>query len=222
MIHIKNKKRELHQRLISMNSLAYSVIFYGIFYGIKQAAFFFSLFSYLIESEFLRIIPSLFFGAFISRAMLNTSVNIEPGKEWVITSIAIFDFMVLCVITDIFNQDNWVTIINLLIFCAFVTYLGYWLNYVFVKKVKQKQEEALIEQNKAITKQNLASIEQNLAESSNQLTELSNSVATKKQELNKLNNEISERSCPFCSEPFPSKKSRDAHKGRCSKKTSNQ
>ncbi|MDB0601347.1 hypothetical protein PL373_09335 [Tenacibaculum maritimum] len=40
-------KVELYESLTSMNSLAYTIISYGIFYGIKQAAFFFKLFAYL-------------------------------------------------------------------------------------------------------------------------------------------------------------------------------
>ncbi|WP_272151843.1 hypothetical protein [Tenacibaculum aiptasiae] len=202
---------ELHESLTSMNSLSYSIISFGIFYGIKQAAFFYTLFEYLIRNEYLRLIPSLFFGYFISRAMLNISSNISEDKEWVIKSIALFDFLVLCVITDVLKQNNWISITNLLIFCAFVTYLGFWLNKVFVERVKEKQNEAL-------QKHELADINQSIVEKSNEEALLNKSLAEKKQNLKNIEQEIAERSCPHCSELFTSKRARDAHKGRCKKK----
>lgn len=202
---------EIHTRLTSMNSLSYSIISFGIFYGIKQAAFFYKLFEYLLPNEYLRVIPALFFGYFISRAMLNIAVNISSNKEWVITSIALFDFLVLCVITDVLHQKSVIDITNLLIFCAFVTYLGYWLNQVFVEKAKEKQQ-------KANNAQNLAAIKQNIASCSTQLATVEQSLATKKQELKNIEQTISEKACPYCDAVFPSKKSRDAHKGRCTHK----
>ncbi|CAL2094669.1 hypothetical protein [Tenacibaculum sp. 190524A02b] len=222
MIHKKETKTEIHMALTSMNSLSYSVISYGLFYGIKQAAFFYKLFEYLISNEIIRILPSLFFGYFISRAMLNTSINISSKKEWVTISIAVFDFLVLCVITDILKQQNWVDVINLLTFCAFVTYLGYWLNYVFVKKVKEskskakaKQELADIKQEEAITKQSLALISSNLNSKSKELAALNSSIANTKHHLEELEADLDDRTCPHCKKLYPSKKSRDAHKGSC-------
>ncbi|XKX07213.1 hypothetical protein R8G61_07885 [Tenacibaculum maritimum] len=206
----KAQKLELYESLTSMNSLSYSIISYGIFYGIKQAAFFYALFAYLISNEYLRIIPSLFFGYFISRAMLDTSSHISEKKEWVIISISVFDFLILCVITDVLGQDNWKAITKLIIFCAFVTYLGFWLTKVFVDQAKQKQKQA----NK---KEKLADIEQQITQASKELTEINNTIADQKQKFEKLEQEVADRSCPHCHEPFPSKKARDAHKGRCKK-----
>ncbi|PKH51889.1 hypothetical protein CXF68_14870 [Tenacibaculum sp. Bg11-29] len=214
----KTNKKELYESLTSMNSLAYSIISYGIFYGIKQAAFFFKLFAYLITNELLRIVPSLFFGYFISRAMLNTSVHVAEKKEWVIISISCFDFLVLCVITDVLNQNNWVDITNLLIFCAFVTYLGFWLNNVFVNRVKEKRKEAIQEQKIADSKHRLADVAQKIEVSNTTLASISTSITEEKQYLENLKQEIRERSCPYCLAPFPSKKARDGHKGRCSDK----
>ncbi len=232
----KTKKIELHESLTSMNSLSYSIISFGIFYGIKQAGFFYTLFEYLFRNQYLRVIPSLFFGYFISRAMLNISSNISEDKEWVIKSIALFDFLVLCVITDVLNQDNWISIINLLIFCAFVTYLGFWLNKVFVDKVKEKQNEKRKKQNLADSKQILAEIKesitgsnqkldgvnQKITDSENKLTEISNLITEKKQDLEKIEQEITDRTCPYCNSVFSNKKGRDTHKGRCPKKSTNQ
>ncbi|MGG8495941.1 hypothetical protein ACQY1Q_05970 [Tenacibaculum sp. TC6] len=209
------KKKPIHERLTSMDSLSYSIISYGVFYGIKQAAFFYVLFTYLIPINYLRVIPAMFFGYFISRAMLNTSVNISEKKEWVITSIAFFDFLVLCVITDVLKQTNWIDVTNLLIFNAFVTYLGFWLNQVFVKKVKTKQQEAQTNQAKATLEHTLAILEQNIAASKENLAILEQNTASKLQEIQKLKQEIEDKSCPYCSTPFSSKKARDAHKGRC-------
>lgn len=211
-------KVELYESLTSMNSLAYTIISYGIFYGIKQAAFFFKLFAYLITNEYLRAVPSLFFGYFISRAMLNTSVNISEKKEWVTISIAFFDFLVLCVITDVLNQSNWIAVTNLLIFCAFVTYLGFWLNQVFVDRIKEKRKEANEKQKIAESKQDLAAIKQNVADSSNELAIITNTIAGKTQNLEDLKQEIENRSCPHCSEIFGNKKGRDAHKSKCKNK----
>ncbi len=207
-------KKALHETLTSMNSLSYSIISYGIFYGIKQAAFFHILFAYLIPNDYIRIIPSLFFGYFISRAMLNTSVNISEKKEWVIISIAFFDFLVLCVITDVLKKSNWTDITNLLIFCAFVTYLGFWLNSVFVQKVKLERKFAEIDQRKASIEQQLAVNEQILAITEQQL-------AAKKQDLQNIEQDIEDKTCPYCSEKFQSKKARDAHKGRCKENPKN-
>ncbi|WP_299840482.1 hypothetical protein, partial [uncultured Tenacibaculum sp.] len=110
MDKINHIKIELHESLTSMNSLSYSIISYGIFYGIKQAAFFFKLFENLIPNDYLRTIPSLFFGYFISRAMLNITANVAKKSEWVSISIAAFDFLILCVIVDLLNQKNWIDI----------------------------------------------------------------------------------------------------------------
>lgn len=218
----KTKKIELHESLTSINSLSYSIISYGLFYGVKQAAFFYKLFAYLITNEYLRAVPSLFFGYFISRAMLNTSVNISEKKEWVIVSISLFDFLVLCVITDVLSQNNWIAVTNLLIFNAFVTYLGFWLNKVFVDRVKEKRKEAKEEQKTAEAKQNLADIERSIATTSSEIAKLNNTLAEKKQNIMSLDQEIENRSCPHCSEPFPSKKARDAHKGRCKRNPKNE
>ena len=215
---IKSNKIELHESLTSMNSLSYSIISYGVFYGIKQAAFFYTLFAYLITNEYLRVVPSIFFGYFISRAMLNTSVNISEKKEWVIISIAFFDFLVLCVITNVLKKDNWIAVTNLLIFCAFVTYLGFWLNKVFVDRVKDKRTEAKQNQNIADSEQNLVTIQVEIANSNIALARVSSLVAEEKQHLENIKQKIADKSCPHCSELFTSKKSRDAHKGRCSEK----
>ncbi|MCG8762939.1 hypothetical protein G1K46_09370 [Tenacibaculum finnmarkense] len=134
-------KIPLYKSLTSMRSLAVSIQSYNLFYGIKQASFFYILFEYLIPNDYLRVIPSLFFGYFVAKAMLNIAVNIPEKKEWVIVSIAVFDFLMLCVILDIMHKSDWIEIINLLIFCGFVTYVGYWLNQVFVLKVKEKELE---------------------------------------------------------------------------------
>ncbi|CAA0222156.1 hypothetical protein [Tenacibaculum maritimum] len=217
----KAQKLELYESLTSMNSLSYSIISYGIFYGIKQAAFFYALFAYLISNEYLRIIPSLFFGYFISRAMLDTSSHISEKKEWVIISISFFDFLILCVITDVLGQDNWKAITKLIIFCAFVTYLGFWLTKVFVDQAKQRKKQAAEKQKKASKKEKLADIEQQIAQASKELAEINNTVADQKQKFEKLEQEVADRSCPHCHEPFPSKKARDAHKGRCKQNPKN-
>ena len=221
MINKATNKIELHEKLTSIKSLSYSIISYGLFYGIKQAAFFYTLFAYLITDEYLRIIPSVFFGYFISRAMLNTSVNISEKKEWVIISISIFDFMVLCVITNVLKQDNWIAITNLLIFCGFVTYLGFWLNKVFVERVEEKRKEAEQEQNIADSKQTIADIKNNIADSTNELASINTSIAERNQYLENIDQKIADRSCPYCSKVFPNKKGRDSHKGKCPKKPIN-
>ncbi|WP_299124233.1 hypothetical protein [uncultured Tenacibaculum sp.] len=225
-------KVELHESLTSMQSLSYSIISYGVFYGLKQAAFFYTLFAYLFTNVYVRLLASVFFGYFISRAMLNIAINISKSKDWVIISIAFFDFLVLCVITDILNQDNWKVTTNLLIFCAFVTYLGFWLNHVFVDKVKEKQNEKREKQNLANAKQILAevkegitdsnqkldSVNQKITDSETKLTEVSSLITEKKQDLEKIEQEITDRTCPYCNSVFSNKKGRDSHKGRCPEK----
>lgn len=208
------KKLELHERLTSMNSLSYSVISYGIFYGIKHAAFLYVLFTFLIANNYIRIISSLFYGYFIAKAMLDTSVNISEKKEWVIKSISVFDFLVLCVITDILNRASIVDIINLLIFNAFVTYLGFWLNTVFVSRVKSNHENATAKQEKA-------SIEHELAELKHELAELKQERADTEQEINSIKQELADVTCPYCQRNFENKKARDAHKGRCKENPKN-
>lgn len=233
---MKNNKIELYESLTSMQSLSFSIISYGVFYGLKQAAFFYTLFAYLFTNEYIRLLASVFFGYFISRAMLNTAVNISKSKDWVIISIAVFDFLVLCVITDILNQENWKVITNLLIFCAFVTYLGFWLNKVFVDRVKEKQNEKREKQNLANSKQTLAEIKQNISDSKQELenvdqkiteseiklTEVSTLITDKKHDLEKIYQEITDRTCPYCKTVFSNKKGRDTHKGKCPKKPTTQ
>lgn len=209
------QKTELHESLTSMNSLSYSIISYGIFYGIKQAAFFYKLFEFLIPNEYLRVIPSLFFGYFISRAMLNISVNLSEENKWVGVSIAAFDFLVLCVIIDVLNHQNWIDITNLLIFCAFVTYLGFWLNLVFVNQVKQKRKKAKGDEDVANSKQNLAILEDEIVNTNQQLNNLEQSLVEKEQEIEEINQKIADRTCPHCGDYRPNKKSKDAHAAVC-------
>ncbi|WP_275552735.1 hypothetical protein [Tenacibaculum piscium] len=152
-------KIPLYKSLTSMRSLAVSIQSYNLFYGIKQASFFYILFEYLIPNDYLRVIPSLFFGYFVAKAMLNIAVNIPEKKEWVIVSIAFFDFLMLCVILDIMHKTDWIEIINLLIFCGFVTYIGYWLNQVFVLKV-EKTEKTESEQNRTDAEQIITELKQ--------------------------------------------------------------
>lgn len=211
----KTQKTELHEALTSMNSLSYSIISYGIFYGIKQAAFFYKLFEYLIPNEFLRVVPSLFFGYFISRAMLNISVNLSKENEWVGISIAAFDFLVLCVIIDVLNHHNWIDIANLLIFCAFVTYLGFWLNFVFINQVKISREKASVKQNLADLQRLLAETDQSIAKGKHELQTLEQDLASKKEHLERINQNIADRTCPHCGDFRPNKKSRDAHAAVC-------
>ncbi|SEC44921.1 hypothetical protein SAMN04489761_3023 [Tenacibaculum sp. MAR_2009_124] len=210
-----NRKIPLYERLTSMDSLSYSVISYGVFYGIKHAAFLFVLFTFLIANDYIRIVSSLFYGYFIAKAMLDTSVNISEKKEWVIKSISVFDFLVLCVITDILNRTSIVDIINLLIFNAFVTYLGFWLNTVFVERVKAKQREALGKQEKA-------DVEQNIAELKKELADYEQQKAATEHELENIKQEIADLTCPHCQRKLESKKARDAHKGRCKDNPKNQ
>lgn len=226
------EKRELYEYLTSMKSLSYSIISYEIFYGIKQAAFFFKLSALLIANEYFRIVPSVFYGYYISKAMLDTSSNINEKKKWVILSISIFDFLILCVITDVLTQKNLVDVIYLLIFNSFVSYLGFWLNHVFVEKVKEKQNEKREKQNLADAKQILAEVKQNISdskqelhsvnqeitESETKLTEVSSLIGAKNQDLEKINQEIADRTCPYCNAIFSNKKGRDTHKGKCPQK----
>ncbi|WP_299673300.1 hypothetical protein [uncultured Tenacibaculum sp.] len=228
MDKINHKKIEVHESLTSMNSLSYSIISYGIFYGIKQAAFFFKLFENLISNEYLRVIPSLFFGYFISRAMLNITANVAKKSEWVSISIAAFDFLILCVIVDLLNQKNWIDITNLLTFCAFVTYLGFWLNNVFVEKTKQKRKEAQEKQNVADNKVLLASLKQETAAEKQKLTELNQNLAdikqktaTEEQKIKAINQELEDRTCPHCGDVRKNKKSRDAHAALCGQNPKN-
>ncbi|MCG8856714.1 hypothetical protein G1L11_07650, partial [Tenacibaculum finnmarkense] len=151
-------KIPLYKSLTSMRSLAISIQSYNIFYGIKQAAFFYLLFEYLIPNDYLRVIPALFFGYFVAKAMLNIAVNIPEKKEWVIVSIAFFDFLMLCVIVDIMHKTDITEITNNLIFCGFVTYIGYWLNHVFVVKV-EKTEKTESEQKQTELEQVIAELE---------------------------------------------------------------
>ncbi|MCG8239585.1 DUF874 family protein [Tenacibaculum finnmarkense] len=271
------KKKELYKSLISMNSLSRSIQSYNIFYGIKQAAFFFILFAELITNDYLRIIPALCFGYFVSKAILDIAVNIPKNKDWVIISISIFDFFMLCVITNVLKQPSWTAVINLLIFCGFVTYIGYWLNQVFVLKVAEKEaeEKAELEQNRADAEQiradlnnakaeleqnradaeqveaalnnAKAELEQNRADAEQVKADLNNAKADLEQnradaeqvradlnnvkaeleqnradaeQVRAVNNQIDlvdtiDLMCPHCNADFPSKKSRDAHKGRC-------
>ncbi|MCD8415743.1 DUF874 family protein [Tenacibaculum dicentrarchi] len=234
MLKTTNKK-ELYKSLISMNSLSRSIQSYNIFYGIKQAAFFFILFTSLIPNDYLRIIPALCFGYFVSKAILDIAVNIPKNKDWVIISISIFDFFMLCVITNVLKQPSWTAVINLLIFCGFVTYIGYWLNQVFVLKVAEKEaeEKAELEQNRADAEQvgaalnnAKAELEQNRADAEQVGAALNNAKAELEQnradaeQVRAVNNQIDlvdaiDLICPHCNADFPSKKSRDAHKGRC-------
>uniref|UniRef100_UPI003517190B hypothetical protein n=2 Tax=Tenacibaculum dicentrarchi TaxID=669041 RepID=UPI003517190B len=151
-------KIPLYKSLTSMRSLAVSIQSYNLFYGIKQASFFYILFEYLIPNDYLRVIPALFFGYFVAKAMLNIAVNIPEKKEWVIVSIAFFDFLMLCVIVDIMHKTDITEITNNLIFCGFVTYIGYWLNHVFVVKV-EKIEKAESEQKQTELEQVIAELE---------------------------------------------------------------
>ncbi|MCG8734626.1 hypothetical protein [Tenacibaculum finnmarkense] len=239
------QKKPLYKTLTSMRSLAISIQSYNIFYGIKQAAFFYLLFEYLIPNDYLRVIPALFFGYFVAKAMLNIAVNIPEEKEWVIVSIAFFDFLMLCVIVDIMHKTDITEITNNLIFCGFVTYIGYWLNQVFVLKVEKTE--------KADTQKLIASLEQRLVAYEMQVTELEkngtdadhgrpntdhgqpntdhgrpntdhgqpstdhgrpNTDQVKEGSQTDLLDSIN-NTCPHCKLVYPSKRSRDSHKGKC-------
>ncbi|MCD8405802.1 hypothetical protein G1K75_09490 [Tenacibaculum finnmarkense] len=248
-------KIPLYKSLTSMRSLAVSIQSYNIFYGIKQASFFYLLFEYLIPNDYLRVIPALFFGYFVAKAMLNIAVNIPEKKEWVIVSIAFFDFLMLCVIVDIMHKTDTTEITNNLIFCGFVTYIGYWLNHVFVVKV-EKIEKAESEQKQTELEQVIAELElvkiekfileQKRTESEQVIAELEHrSIAFEKTETElehnrpytdhvrpdadhvrlytdqvKAGNQTNlldsiNKTCPYCKRVYPSKRSRDSHKGKC-------
>ncbi|MFL0063719.1 hypothetical protein, partial [Tenacibaculum maritimum] len=180
MLKTTNKK-ELYKSLTSMRSLAISIQSYNIFYGIKFASFFYLLSVSFIPNSYVRILSALFFGFFASKTMNNIGIHIEKGKEWVIVSLAIFDFLMLCVILDVFHKKDSIDILNSLIFCSFVPYLGYWLNHVFVLKVNEKEAEAKTEQLKADGEHHLASLEHEIKSSSIDLASLNEEIASKKE-----------------------------------------
>ncbi|MBE7649249.1 hypothetical protein [Tenacibaculum finnmarkense] len=156
----KKLKKPLHKTLTSMRSLAISIQSYNIFYGIKFASFFYLLAISFIPNDYVRVLSAVFFGFFTSKTMKDIGIHIEKGKEWVIVSLAVFDFLMLCVIFDVFHKKDSIDILNSLIFCLFVPYLGYWLNHVFVLKVKEneakEQEEYLtIDQQRASLKEEI-------------------------------------------------------------------
>ncbi|MCD8435850.1 hypothetical protein LNJ03_11155 [Tenacibaculum dicentrarchi] len=161
MLNFNTKfKKPLHETLTSMRSLAISIQSYNIFYGIKFASFFYLLAVSFIPNDYVRVLSALFFGFFTSKTMKDIGIHIEKGKEWVIVSLAVFDFLMLCVILDVFHKKDSIDILNSLIFCLFVPYLGYWLNHVFVLKVKEKevkdrQEYLTIDQQRASLKEEL-------------------------------------------------------------------
>ncbi|ALU74326.1 hypothetical protein AUW17_05290 [Tenacibaculum dicentrarchi] len=173
--------------------------------------------------------------------MKDIGINIERGKEWVIVSLAVFDFLMLCVILDVFHKTDHIDILNLLIFCLFTPYLGYWLNHVFVLKVKENEAKE-----KADTEQLIASLEQRLVTYEIQIAELEqNEASTDHSQPNtdhgrpstdhgqpntdhgrpstdqvKAANQTDlldsiDKTCPHCERISPSKRSRDSHKGKC-------
>ncbi|WP_370407949.1 hypothetical protein [Tenacibaculum dicentrarchi] len=256
------QKKQLYKSLTSMRSLAFSIQSYNIFYAIKFASFFYLLAESFIPNSYIRITSSLFFGLFSSKTMKDIGIHIEKGKEWVIVSLAIFDFLMLCVILDVFHKTDHIDILNLLIFCLFTPYLGYWLNHVFVLKVKENEAKE-----KADTEQLIASLEQRLVTYEIQVAELEqNEASTDHGQPNtdhgrpstdhsqpstdhgqpntdhsqpstdhgqpntdhgrpsadqvKAGNQTNlldsiDKTCPHCERIYPSKRSRDSHKGKC-------
>ncbi|WP_275552675.1 hypothetical protein [Tenacibaculum piscium] len=160
------QKKQLYKSLTSMRSLAVSIQSYNLFYAIKFASFFYLLAVSFIPNDYVRVLSAVFFGFFTSKTMKDIGIHIEKGKEWVIVSLAVFDFLMLCVILDVFHKTDHIDILNLLIFCLFVPYLGYWLNHVFVLKVKENEakEIADLEHSRADLEQILKTISSSKAE----------------------------------------------------------
>ncbi|WP_299840474.1 hypothetical protein, partial [uncultured Tenacibaculum sp.] len=128
------------------------------------------------------------------------------------------------VIVDLLNQKNWIDITNLLIFCAFVTYLGFWLNNVFVEKTKQKRKEAQEKQKVADNKGLLASLKQERAVEEKRLIELKQKLIETKQEkavveqkIKAINQDLKNRTCSHCGDVRENVKSRIAHEAVCKK-----
>ncbi|MCD8431017.1 hypothetical protein LNJ06_12645 [Tenacibaculum finnmarkense genomovar ulcerans] len=242
------QKKPLYKSLTSMRSLAVSIQSYNIFYAIKFASFFYLLAATFIPNDYVRVLSSLFFGLFSSKTMKDIGIHIEKSKEWVIVSLAVFDFLMLCVILDVFHKTDHIDILNSLIFCLFVPYIGYWLNHVFVLKVKENEGKEIADTEKLI-----ASLEQRLVAYKMQVTELEkngtdadhgrpntdhgqpntdhgrpntdhgrpstdhgrpNTDQVKEGSQTDLLDSIN-NTCPHCKLVYPSKRSRDSHKGKC-------
>ncbi|WP_233898332.1 hypothetical protein [Tenacibaculum piscium] len=235
------QKKQLYKSLTSMRSLAVSIQSYNLFYAIKFASFFYLLAVSFIPNDYVRVLSAVFFGFFTSKTMKDIGIHIEKGKEWVIVSLAVFDFLMLCVILDVFHKNDHIDILNLLIFCLFVPYLGYWLNHVFVLKVKENEAKEIADTQKLIVslEQRLVTYEMQVSEFERNGTDADHSQpntdhgqpntdhgqpSTDHGQPNtdhvKAGNQTNlldsiDKTCPHCKRVCPSKRSRDSHKGKC-------
>ena len=223
-------KKKLYERLVSLESYSYTIISFNIYYGAKIAAYLFSLIGNLIPNFYLRFITALFFGFFVSRALMKISYYIEEKQEWVIIAIACFDFLILGIVLRVHDHfGNWKQVYENLIFALFITFLSYWLIKNFVKVVRGLAKKATLEQMIAELDQNLADLkqikdceEQKTEKAKKQLGLINKQIAKANLELAEKDQEIRDTTCQYCDIRWKNKKARDAHQAKCPKKATDQ
>ncbi len=197
-----------YERIISIESVTYNIRFLQIFYAIKYGAFFFTLFLKLIPDEIIRSIASVAFGSYIAYSYINITYKFYDSK-YVKESVSVLDFLVLCVITDLLNQDKWQSYVYLILFNTCVAYFSYLITNGFVLSVRQEKEEEL--NNSKETVKELKEKAKKLKENVKELKEVERNQKEKVDEIIEVLNPIVRLTCIGCGETFKNIQAKNRH-----------
>ncbi|CAL2091859.1 conserved hypothetical protein [Tenacibaculum sp. 190524A05c] len=197
-----------YERIISIESVTYNIRFLQIFYAIKYGAFFFKLFSVLIPILIVNSIASIAFGFYIAYSYINITYKFYDSK-YVKESVSVLDFLVLCVITDLLNQDKWQSYVYLILFNTCVAYFSYLITNGFVLSVRQEKEEEL--NNSKETVKELEEKAKKLKENVKELEEDERNQKERVDEIIEVLKPIVRLTCSGCGETFKNIQAKNRH-----------
>lgn len=225
------------QYLIGISIILISLLCYLVGHYIEIKVILFEVLSDVITSESERRTAANFFAFSASTILLIVSIHIKRKLAKLI--LTFLDFVLLLIIFktletfkgfDYQNFDAYLLVLNKLYPPVLFSVMFYQLLNIFIGKIEElgiksrlkqsvislKQEAADIKQLLATYKQEEADIKQILANLNQEEADVKELLATLKQHIQKIKQEIEDRTCPHCGDYRQNKKSRDAHAATCS------
>ncbi|WP_271407405.1 hypothetical protein [Tenacibaculum soleae] len=189
----------LEDKMTGLRAVSLAVLLYIVGYAIKITVLLNNVLLPVISNELMRYTASVFTSVALSTGLLIVSVNeINKYTPYI---ISMMDAVMLLLVFNIFTATSFYEAFTLIFISLFMAFIGYQLINVFVIKHKRLK-----------------------ADKQQAISEINNEYSKSLQELNDLNQKLSEAkqtTCQYCEKEYQSVNALNAHKGKCKKNPKN-
>lgn len=190
---------KLEDKMTSLRVISITVILYVLGYFLKVSVLLNSALESRITNELIRASASIFTGIVFSTALFLISFHKDKYKTPYI--VAVSDAIILLIVFDVTNAQTKSDLFTLVFISVFMAFIGFNLIGSFVEKYKESKSE-----------------------NERSLSEILTLKTTHQQELNELEQILSERkrtTCRYCGKYHETVNSLNAHIGKCKENPKN-